>query len=108
MYNYNLLSLSSEKEKECFEQFAKGNDEARSMLIENNIRFVVHIANKYRDMKIEWEDLISMGNIGLIKGVDSFDPSKGKFSTYIGRCIENEILMGFRKEKRHFGVESLQ
>ena len=80
---------------------AKGDQTARSKLIEHNLRLVVHIAKKYFSPDIEQDDLISIGTIGLIKGVESFNAEKGtRFATYASRCIENEILMYFRNRKK--------
>ncbi len=94
-------ALSSKEEVECFEKMARGDLEARSKLIEHNLRLVVHIAKKYFSAEIEQDDLISIGTIGLIKAVESFNGSKGtRFATYGSRCIENEILMFFRNRKK--------
>ncbi len=91
--------LSPEEEKECLEKLKSGDRQARNKLIEHNLRLVAHLVKKY-DTKEETEDLISIGTIGLIKGIDSFDVVKGlKLSTYISKCIENEILMTLRKQK---------
>lgn len=93
--------LSAEEEKNCLEQLAKGNDEARNILIERNLRLVAHVAKKYSTAKIDQEDLISIGTIGLIKGINSFDVKKGaRLSTYVSRCIDNEILMHLRATKK--------
>ena len=83
------------------ERYAQGNPEARNVLIEHNLRLVSHIIKKYYVQSADQEDLISIGTIGLIKGISSFDPSKGaKLATYAARCIENEILMYFRGQKK--------
>lgn len=72
---------------------AKGNDEARNLLIERNLRLVAHVAKKYSTAKVDQDDLISIGTIGLIKGINSFDLEKGaRLSTYVSRCIENAHL----------------
>ncbi len=93
--------LSAEEEKNCLEQLAKGNDEARNILIERNLRLVAHVAKKYSTAKVDQEDLISIGTIGLIKGINSFDVKKGaRLSTYVSRCIDNEILMHLRATKK--------
>ena len=93
--------LSAEEEKNCLEQLAKGNDEARNILIERNLRLVAHVAKKYSTAKIDQEDLISIGTIGLIKGINRFDVKKGaRLSTYVSRCIDNEILMHLRATKK--------
>ncbi|MBQ2704948.1 MAG: RNA polymerase sporulation sigma factor SigK [Clostridia bacterium] len=94
-------ALSQKDEQECFMKMAKGDQDARSKLIEHNLRLVVHIAKKYFSPDIEQDDLISIGTIGLIKGVESFNAEKGtRFATYASRCIENEILMFFRNRKK--------
>lgn len=93
--------LTSEEEKSCLEQMAKGNDEARNMLIERNLRLVAHVAKKYSNSKVDQDDLISIGTIGLIKGINSFNVEKGaRLSTYVSRCIDNEILMHLRATKK--------
>lgn len=93
--------LSSEEAKNCLEQMAKGDEEARNILIERNLRLVAHVAKKYSTAKVEQDDLISIGTIGLIKGINSFDIKKGaKLSTYVSRCIDNEILMHLRATKK--------
>lgn len=93
------LPLSSSEEKECLIKMKQGDINARNKLIEHNLRLVAHLVKKY-DAKEDTEDLISIGTIGLIKGIDSFDMDKGlKLTTYISKCIENEILMSFRKQK---------
>ncbi|MBP0979222.1 MAG: RNA polymerase sporulation sigma factor SigK [Oscillospiraceae bacterium] len=93
--------LSKQEEKECLEKIKEGDEEARNKLIKHNLRLVAHIIKKYYSKIKEQEDLISIGTIGLIKAVSSFDISKGaKFATYASRCIENEILMHFRAQKK--------
>lgn len=85
-----------------------GDKEARALLIEHNLRLVAHIIKKYYAAGGEQEDLISIGTIGLIKAIDSFDPEKGtRLATYAARCIENEILMHFRALRRTVGTVSL-
>ena len=85
--------LSSEEERKCLEQMANGDDEARNLLIERNLRLVAHICKKYSTTNVEQDDLISIGTIGLIKGINSFEPSKGvKLATYAARCIDNATL----------------
>ena len=80
---------------------AKGNEEARNILIERNLRLVAHVAKKYATAKTEQDDLISIGTIGLIKGINSFSIEKGsRLSTYVSRCIDNEILMHLRATKK--------
>lgn len=93
--------LTQEEEKNCLEQMAKGDDEARNILIERNLRLVAHVAKKYTTTKVDQDDLISIGTIGLIKGINSFSMEKGsKLSTYVSRCIDNEILMHLRATKK--------
>ena len=74
--------------------------EAKGILVERNLRLVAHIAKKYQNVDEDMEDLISIGTIGLIKAIDSFDAGKGKLSTYASRCIDNELLMLLRAKKR--------
>ena len=93
--------LTSEEEKIYLEQMKNGDDEARNILIERNLRLVAHIVKKYSNTKVEQDDLISIGTIGLIKGINSFNVDKGsKLSTYVSRCIDNEILMYLRSTKK--------
>lgn len=90
--------LSSEDELKMTEKMKIGSDEARNQLIERNLRLVVYTAQKFDNTNVAIEDLISIGTIGLIKAVESFDNSKNiKLATYASRCIENEILMHLRK-----------
>ena len=97
-----LEPLSVEEEKKCIEKKLKGNKNARNMLIEHNLRLVAHIVKKFdKDSSLN-DDLISIGTIGLIKGVDTFSPDKDvRITTYCARCIENEILMYFRKNNKY-------
>lgn len=93
--------LSSEEEKNCLERLKNGDEEARNILIERNLRLVAHVSKKYATTNIEQDDLISIGTIGLIKGINSFDSSKNiRLATYVARCIENEILMFLRSSKK--------
>ena len=93
--------LSAEEEKDCLDRIKSGDEEARNKLIERNLRLVAHVAKKYSNSNVDQDDLISIGTIGLIKGVNSFDVDKGsKLSTYISRCIDNEILMHLRATKK--------
>lgn len=93
--------LSSQKEQDYIEQMNQGSQHARNKLIEHNLRLVAHIAKKYNHQNNLSEDLISIGTIGLIKGVESFKPHQGtKLATYAARCIENEILMFLRTLKK--------
>ena len=94
--------LSTDKEGECIKNLIENNDEeAKSMLIEHNLRLVVYIAKKFDNTGVGVEDLISIGTIGLIKGLNTFNPDKNiKLATYASRCIENEILMYLRKNNK--------
>lgn len=93
--------LSSQDEENYFRLAKKGDLEARNVLIERNLRLVAHIAKKYTTQENDSEDLISIGTIGLIKAIDSFDPECGtRFATYAGKCLQNEILMYLRSRKK--------
>ena len=93
--------LTAQEEKECLEKMKKGDRAAKSTLIEHNLRLVAHIIKKYYSGSSEQDDLISIGTIGLIKAVNTFDSSKGiRLSSYAARCIENEVLMYFRSSKK--------
>lgn len=94
--------LSTDKEGECIKNLIENNDEeAKSMLIEHNLILVVYIAKKFDNTGVGVEDLISIGTIGLIKGINTFKPDKNiKLATYASRCIENEILMYLRKNNK--------
>ncbi len=103
-YSNNVFPdpLTKEEEDTYLEQARQGNQEARDLLIEHNLRLVAHIVKKYEHRKEEEDDLISIGTIGLIKGIDSYAEShKTRLTTYIARCIENEILMYYRANKRN-------
>ena len=101
--------LSAEEEKNYLEQMANGDEEARNILIESNLRLVAHVCKKYSSTKVEQDDLISIGTIGLIKGINSFEPTKNvKLSTYVSRCIDNEILMHLRATKKIGAEVSLE
>ena len=90
--------LDPEEEKSLISRYMQGDATAKSMLIEHNLRLVVYIAKKFENTNVDIEDLISVGTIGLIKAVNSFDDAKQiKLATYASRCIENEILMHLRK-----------
>lgn len=94
-------ALSAAQEKKCLEEMAQGSQNARQKLIEHNLRLVAHIIKKYYANQNDQEDLISIGTIGLIKAIDTFDAEKGiRLSSYASRCIENEILMFFRSGKK--------
>ncbi len=93
--------LSSEEEKKCLIQMREGNEKARNILIERNLRLVAHVCKKYTSSGIDQDDLISIGTIGLIKGINSFNMDKNiKLATYVAKCIENEILMFLRSTKK--------
>ena len=100
-------NLTLEEEKEYFRKFKAGDMDARTVLIEHNLRLVAHIVKKYSNAG-EADDFISVGTIGLIKAINSYNPEKGnQLSTYASRCIENEILMLIRSAKKHKEVSSL-
>jgi len=93
--------LDPEEESECLEKLAAGERGAKKALIEHNLRLVAHIVKKFDNSKEETEDLISIGSIGLIKAIETYDPAKKvKLATYASRCIENEILMHLRQNKK--------
>lgn len=96
--------LPAEEERRCLEAMAQGDELAREKLIEHNLRLVAHIAKKYASPKRDSDDLISIGTVGLIKAVSTFNTSKSKtLAAYAARCIENEILMSLRAEKKQNG-----
>ena len=93
--------LSTEEEKMYLQMLEHGDKDARAILIERNLRLVAHVCKKYSNNNADLDDLISIGTIGLIKGIDSFDYKKGvRLATYVSRCIDNEILMYFRSSKK--------
>ncbi len=93
--------LTAKEEQECLERMHRGDASAKSMLIEHNLRLVAHIIKKYYSSSAEQDDLISIGTIGLIKAVNTFDSTKGiRLSSYAARCIENEVLMYFRSSRK--------
>ncbi len=103
-YSNNVFPdpLTKEEEKKCVSLMHMGDKEARNKLIEHNLRLVAHIVKKYDHKKNDVDDLISIGTIGLIKGVDSFSYKKGtRLTTYAAKCIENEILMYYRSDKKN-------
>ena len=90
--------LTKEEEEAVYREIAKGNEDAKNELITRNLRLVIYIAKKFENANVSTEDLVSIGTIGLIKSVRTFDPEKNiKLATYASRCIENEILMYLRK-----------
>ena len=103
-YSNNVFPdpLSKEEEEKCVSLMHLGDKDARNKLIEHNLRLVAHIVKKYDHKKNDVDDLISIGTIGLIKGVDSFSYKKGtRLTTYAAKCIENEILMYYRSDKKN-------
>ena len=93
--------LSAKRERECLEAMKNGDLNAKNELIEHNLRLVAHIIKKYYSSSVQQDDLISIGTIGLIKAINTFDTDKGtRLATYPARCIENEILMQFRAQKK--------
>ena len=93
--------LDSEEEKYYIDKMSEGDETARNILIERNLRLVAHVCKKYSNTNVEQDDLISIGTIGLIKGINSFKTDKNiKLATYVARCIENEILMHLRSIKK--------
>lgn len=110
-YSLNVFDkpLSSDEENKCIEGLLKGDKESRNKLIEHNLRLVAHIVKKYETKGISADDLISIGTIGLIKGIDSYSINKGvKLTTYAAKCAENEILMYFRSNKKYNNNISLE
>jgi len=110
-YSLNVFDkpLSSDEENKCIEGLLKGDKESRNKLIEHNLRLVAHIVKKYETKDISADDLISIGTIGLIKGIDSYSINKGvKLTTYAAKCAENEILMYFRSNKKYNNNISLE
>ena len=101
--------LSAREEIETFAALRAGDRSAREKIIRHNLRLVAHVAKKYYAQPGDQEDLISIGTIGLMKAVDTFDTTrKARFATYASRCIENELRMHFRRERRNGVVVSLQ
>lgn len=99
--------LSMEEERAYIERVKKGDSEAREILIRHNLRLVAHVVKKYSGAG-EADDLISVGTIGLIKGIESYEYGKGsQLATYVAKCIDNEILMYIRANKKHRGTVSL-
>ena len=100
--------LSAEEERKYVALAAQGDEEARSVLIEHNLRLVAHIIKKYYSTSCDPDDLISIGTVGLIKGISSYRPDRGvRLATYASRCVENEILMYFRSQRKSAGDVSL-
>ncbi|NLG24464.1 MAG: RNA polymerase sporulation sigma factor SigK [Clostridiales bacterium] len=99
--------LGREQEAAAMRAMLAGDTAARQSLIEHNLRLVAHIAKKYAYTGLDADDLVSIGSIGLIKAVNSFKPESGKLATYASRCIENEILMVLRANRKFKGTQSL-
>jgi len=109
-YSNNVFPdpLSKEEENECIQKLGQGDQNARNKLIEHNLRLVAHIVKKYSSKTEDQDDLISIGTIGLIKGIDSYSPKRQvKITTYCAKCIENEILMFFRANNKNLKNVSL-
>ncbi len=109
-YSLNIFEepLNEKEEQYYIEKLLNKDKDARNKLIEHNLRLVAHIVKKYDNMGTSSDDLISIGTIGLIKGIDSYSPNKGvKLTTYAAKCAENEILMYFRSNKKHSNNVSL-
>ena len=102
-YSNNVFPepLSSEEEEKCINKMLEGDIDARNKLIEHNLRLVAHIVKRFDVKDVDTDDLISIGTIGLIKGIDTYkNNKKTKITTYAARCIQNEILMYFRSQKK--------
>lgn len=109
-YSNNVFKepLTKDEEEKYINLLLKGDKDARDKLIEHNLRLVAHITKKYENANIDNDDLISIGTIGLIKGIDSYSKKHGtKITTYCAKCIENEILMFFRSNKKNNNTISL-
>lgn len=100
-------ALSASEEQAVIARIENGDEEARQLLIEHNLRLVAHIAKKYNHSGIDNDDLVSIGSIGLIKAVRSYRPESGRLASYASRCIENEILMALRSNRKTRGDVSL-
>ena len=100
--------LTAREERECLERYQAGDQEARATLIERNMRLVAHVAKKYQNTDYDMEDLLSVGTIGLIKAVNTFHTDRGsRLATYAAKCVENEILMLLRANKKYSKEVSL-
>ena len=101
--------LSPEEERACIQRYMEGDQEAKNQLIEHNMRLIAHIAKKYMGNGRDMDDVISIGTIGLIKAVNTYNPESGKsLGTYAARCIENEILMSVRMERKTRGETPME
>ncbi len=97
-----LKPLTMAEEQYYLQQYQRGDMEAKNILIERNLRLVAHVVKKYQGTDMELDDLISIGTIGLMKAISTFDSTKtARLSTYAGKCINNELLMLFRSQKKH-------
>lgn len=100
--------LNAREERECLERLKEGDQEAKNILIEHNMRLVAHVVKKYQYTDYETEDLLSVGTIGLIKAVNTFNVDRGsRLATYAAKCVENEILMLLRAHKKYSKEVSL-
>lgn len=100
--------LAKDEEERLFHLCRQGDAEARTKLIEHNLRLVAHIVKKYYTTSKDQDDLISIGTVGLIKAIDTFNVDNGaRFATYAGKCLQNEILMHFRSQKKHINDTSM-
>ena len=109
-YSNNVFPepLSSEEEEKCINKMLEGDIDARNKLIEHNLRLVVFLSKRYENTKVDLEDLVSIGTIGLIKGINTYKNDRSiKLATYVSRCINNEILMYLRKNKKRNADVSL-
>ena len=96
-----LKPLSAQEEKSCLDAYQRGDTKARDILIERNLRLVAHVVKKYQGLPDDLDDLISIGTIGLLKAVMTYDPQKGnRLAAYAARCIDNELLMYLRSKKK--------
>ena len=96
------------EEQYYLQQYQRGDMEAKNILIERNLRLVAHVVKKYQGSDVDLDDLISIGTIGLMKAISTFDATKtARLSTYAARCIDNELLMMFRARKKHYREISL-
>lgn len=103
-----MKPLTSSEEKYYLQQYQKGDSAAKNILIERNLRLVAHVVKKYQNTDEDLDDLISIGTIGLIKAISTFDAQKSaRLSTYAARCIDNELLMMLRAKKKHSREVSL-
>ena len=99
-----LKPLSAQEEKSCLDAYQRGDTKARDILVERNLRLVAHVVKKYQGLPDDLDDLISIGTIGLIKAVMTYDSKKGnRLAAYAARCIDNELLMYLRSKKKRHG-----